>query len=158
MTPCRAWATVIFFLLFSGSTSEPTTLKTLAFENILCSRSNVCNGPAWSFPLTARLASHQASISRARPREHALGLEMSDTGLPASKMLDDSDVSGVRTIAWLMERTKGRATQFDLILQSSKQRMNIRAQLLDVQSQVCRTLCCHGIFVLTHVCMCVYTL
>jgi hypothetical protein len=39
-------------------------------------------------------------------------------------------------MSWLMERTKGRRTQFDVILQSSKQRMNIKARLLEIQSKV----------------------
>eukprot|EP00285_Hemiselmis_virescens_P006523 CAMPEP_0173378688 /NCGR_PEP_ID=MMETSP1356-20130122/1812_1 /TAXON_ID=77927 ORGANISM="Hemiselmis virescens, Strain PCC157" /NCGR_SAMPLE_ID=MMETSP1356 /ASSEMBLY_ACC=CAM_ASM_000847 /LENGTH=859 /DNA_ID=CAMNT_0014331835 /DNA_START=34 /DNA_END=2613 /DNA_ORIENTATION=- len=52
----------------------------------------------------------------------------SDLGAPPSELK-------TTTVDWLLERTKGRSAQFDVILQTSTDRINLQAKLLDLKSK-----------------------
>jgi hypothetical protein len=52
-------------------------------------------------------------------------------------VLRNSDDLKPSTIDWLLEKTKGRGAQFDIILETSKDRLNLQSQLSDLKSKVC---------------------
>lgn len=55
-------------------------------------------------------------------------------------VLRNSDDLKPSTIDWLLEKTKGRGAQFDIILETSKDRLNLQSQLSDLKAKVCAPL------------------
>jgi hypothetical protein len=137
--------TSILFLLTPSSFQGPITQS----SSRLCYSTPVLKESLHPFASTCTRRNAVLAEKMAKPRKRltaALSMTKHDdnemdtpivvTGAAPNKLEGSTDALQEKTHTWLLEKTKGRTAQFDLIFKRSSNRIEYQRRVLDLRSKV----------------------